>query len=71
MLLVPLMWEYYLIMLALPLALMADRWRPLVLLVLVLSWLPSAFAPMLLLLTLALLFVLPLHKGHPSKPQGV
>jgi len=59
MLLVPLMWEYYLIMLALPLALLADRWRPLVLLVLVLSWLPSAMAPVALLLTLALLFLLP------------
>lgn len=59
MLMVPLMWEYYLIMLALPLALLADRWRPLVLLVLVLSWTPSFFAPVLLLLTLLLLFVLP------------
>lgn len=59
MLMVPLMWEYYLIMLALPLALLADRWRPLVLLVLVLSWTPSFFAPALLLLTLLLLFVLP------------
>ncbi|MEX1335274.1 MAG: glycosyltransferase 87 family protein, partial [Candidatus Limnocylindrales bacterium] len=59
MLMVPLMWEYYLIMLALPLALLADRWRPLVLLVLVLSWTPSFFAPLLLLLTLLLLFVLP------------
>jgi hypothetical protein len=59
MLMVPLMWEYYLIMLALPLALLADRWRPLVLLILVLSWLPSAVAPALLLLTLLLLFVLP------------
>jgi hypothetical protein len=66
MLLVPLMWEYYLIMLALPLALLADRWRPLVLLVLVLSWLPSAMAPVALLLTLALLFLLPagLRGGH-------
>ena len=59
MLMVPLMWEYYLIMLALPLALLADRWRPVVLLVLVLSWTPSFFAPLLLLLTLALLFLLP------------
>jgi hypothetical protein len=64
MLMVPLMWEYYLIMLALPLALLADRWRPLVLLVLVLSWLPSAVAPALLLLTLLLLFVL------PTRPAG-
>ena len=71
MLLVPLMWEYYLIMLALPLALMADRWRPLVLLVLVLSWLPSAFAPALLLLTIALLFVLPLQKGLPLRAADV
>ncbi len=59
MLMVPLMWEYYLIMLALPLALLAQRWRPLVLLILVLSWLPSFVAPALLLLTLLLLFVLP------------
>ena len=71
MLLVPLMWEYYLIMLALPLALMAQRWRPLVLLVLTLSWLPSAFAPALLLLTLVLLLSLPLQKGLPSEPVGV
>ena len=71
MLMVPLMWEYYLIMLALPLALMADRWRPLVLLVLVLSWLPSAFAPALLLLTIALLFLLPLQKGLPSEADAV
>ena len=66
MLMVPLMWEYYLIMLALPLALLADRWRPLVLLVLVLSWTPSFFAPVLLLLTLALLFVLP----APPRPDS-
>jgi len=71
MLLVPLMWEYYLLMLALPLALMADRWRPVVLLVLLLSWLPSAFAPAMLLLTLALLFVLPLQKGLPLRPNDV
>jgi hypothetical protein len=64
MLMVPLMWEYYLIMLALPLALLADRWRPLVLLVLVLSWTPSFFAPALLLLTLLLLFVLPAPPRH-------
>jgi hypothetical protein len=63
MLMVPLMWEYYLIMLALPLALLADRWRPVVLLVLVLSWLPSAVAPALLLATLALLFLLPTRTG--------
>jgi len=71
MLMVPLMWEYYLIMLALPLALMADRWRPVVLLVLVLSWLPSAFAPALLLLTILLLFVLPLQKGLPHRAADV
>ena len=66
MLMVPLMWEYYLIMLALPLALLADRWRPLVLLVLVLSWTPSFLAPLLLLLTLLLLFVLP----APPRPDS-
>jgi hypothetical protein len=59
MLMVPLMWEYYLLTLALPLALLAERWRPMVLLLLALSWLPSAFAPALVLATLALLFLLP------------
>lgn len=67
MLMVPLMWEYYLITLALPLALLADRWRAVVLLLLVASWLPSAVAPLLLLLTLALLFLV---RGQPrSEPQ--
>jgi hypothetical protein len=59
MLMVPLMWQYYLIMLVLPLALLAERWRPVVLLLLALFWLPSAFAPALVLATLALLFPLP------------
>lgn len=76
MLLVPLMWEYYLITLALPLALVAHRWRPVVLLVLVLSWLPSAFAPGVLLATLALLFLLPARPhadgdALPTSPSAV
>jgi hypothetical protein len=70
MLMVPLMWEYYLLMLALPLALLAQRWRPLVLLVLVLSWLPSAAAPALLLLTLAMLFLLPKHPSPEASEPG-
>ena len=70
MLMVPLMWEYYLIMLALPLALLADRWRPLVLLMLVLSWLPSAVAPALLLLTLLLLFVLPTRPADEASERS-
>lgn len=69
MLMVPLMWEYYLITLALPLALLADRWRPVVLLLLVLSWLPSAFAPALLLVTIGLLFVLPGRRGDRGAEQ--
>jgi hypothetical protein len=71
MLLIGQLWEFYLLVLALPLALIADRWRPVVLLVLLLSWLPSAFAPVLLLLTLALLFVLPLQKGLPLRANDV
>ena len=45
------MFKYIFLLLGwvLPLALLADRWRPLVLLILVLSWLPSAVAPALLL----------------------
>lgn len=59
LLMVPLMWEYYLITLALPLALLADRWGPVVLLVLALSWLPPALAPLLLLATVGLLVLSP------------
>jgi hypothetical protein len=71
LLLIGQLWEFYLISLALPLAFMADRWRPMVLLVLALSWLPSAFAPALLLLTIGLLFVLPLQKGLPPAADDV
>ncbi len=69
-LMVPLMWEYYLIMLALPLALLAQRWRPMVLLVLLLSWLPSVVALLPLFLTLGLLFVLPERRGRPAAVAG-
>jgi len=71
MLMVPLMWEYYLITLALPLALLAHRWRPVVLLVLLLSWLPSALAPLPLLLTLALLFLVPARPLHEEALSAV
>ncbi|MEA2026715.1 MAG: glycosyltransferase family 87 protein [Chloroflexota bacterium] len=67
LLLISQMWEFYLITLALPLALLAHRWRPVVLLLLVLSWLPSVFAPTVLLATLALLFLGP----DRTKPETV
>jgi hypothetical protein len=70
MLMVPLMWEFYLITLALPLALMAERWRPAVLLLLALSWLPSAYAPAVLIATLALLFLLPAGRRERQASIG-
>ncbi len=59
MLLVGLLWEHYLITLALPLALIADRWRPLVLLVVGVSYLPQAITPLVLLGVLLALFLVP------------
>jgi hypothetical protein len=62
MLLIGQLWEHYLITLVLPLALLASRWHPLILLVLALSWLPPAFAPVPLAIVLVLLF-LPAARG--------
>lgn len=71
LLLISQMWEFYLMTLALPLALLADRWRPVVLLVLVLSWLPSPWAPLVLLLTMGLLFVLPERRPLELTPDDL
>ncbi len=68
MLLVGQLWEHYLITLALPLAFIADRWRPLVLLAVGVSYLPQAITPLVLLVVLAALFVLPQRRPLGAGP---
>jgi hypothetical protein len=71
LLLISQMWEFYRMMLALPRALLADRWRPLVLLVLLVLWLPSPWAPLVRLLTIGLLFVLPDRPPNELSADGL
>jgi hypothetical protein len=59
LLIVPLLWELYLLTLIVPIALLADRMRPLLLLLMLASWLPPLFTPLLLLGTVLLLFLAP------------
>ncbi len=54
MLVVPLLWDHYLTMLIIPAAFLADRWRPVALLLPLLAWLPSIAA-----VTIALAMILP------------
>jgi len=59
LLIVPLLWEIYLLTLVLPVALLADRLRPVVLLLMLASWLPPVITPVLLIGTVALLLLAP------------
>ena len=71
MLLIGQLWEHYLITLLLPLALLASRCHPGVLLVLSLSWLPPAFAPLPLAIVIVSLFLPPARTmtGHRALPS--
>jgi hypothetical protein len=68
LLMLPLLWNLYLITLVLPLALLAHRWRPIVLLVPLLSWLPDVITPFIVLGVIAALFVVP---DAPAEDAGV
>jgi hypothetical protein len=59
LLMVPLLWEMYLLTLIVPMALLADRLRPAVLLLMLVSWLPAVLTPLMLLGTVVLLIVAP------------
>jgi len=72
MLMVPLLWEIYLITLILPIALLADRVRPLLLLLMLVSWLPPLFTPILLLGTVLMLFLAPRRpQVHDAAPVAM
>jgi hypothetical protein len=69
---VPLLWEIYLITLILPIALLADRVRPLLLLPMLVSRLPPLFTPILLLGTVLMLFLTPRRPEiHDTAPVAV
>lgn len=67
LLVVPLLWEIYLLTLIVPIALLADRLRPLLLLLMLASWLPPVVTPVLLLGTVVLLFLVP---DRPEVDEG-
>jgi hypothetical protein len=66
LLVVPLLWNIYLLTLIVPLTLLAERMRPVVLVLMLLSWLPPQLTPLLLLATVLLLFVAPAGSDHDS-----
>jgi hypothetical protein len=70
LLIVPLLWELYLLTLILPVALLADRTRPIVLLLMLASWLPALLTPFMLLGVVALLFLVPRRDRQPW-PQAL
>jgi hypothetical protein len=59
LLVVPLLWGLHLLTLVVPLALLAERFRPIVLLLLLASWLPEVAAVVMLMVTIVLLFLAP------------
>jgi len=67
LLIVPLLWNIYLITLILPLALLADRLRPVVLLIPLLSWLPPVLTPFIVLAVVALLLLV---RDRPLAASG-
>ena len=68
LLIVPLLWELYLLTLIVPLALLAERMRPAVLLLMLASWLPALLTPLMLLGIVALLFLAPAARRGRSRP---
>jgi hypothetical protein len=71
LLIVPLLWELYLLTLIVPLALLAERTRPAILLLTLVSWLPALLTPLMLLGVVLLLFLAPgpRQTGGKSEPQ--
>ncbi|MEA2026716.1 MAG: glycosyltransferase family 87 protein [Chloroflexota bacterium] len=68
---VPILWDHYLAMLVIPAAFLADRWRPVALLLPLLSWLP-VFSVFAVLLVILLLFVVPERRPETEpEAQGV
>jgi hypothetical protein len=71
LLIVPLLWELYLLTLIVPVALLAERTRPLVLLLMLVSWLPAVLTPLMLLGTVLLLFLLPPPRREADRATTV